>query len=101
MKVYLDDVRKAPQGWILVKTPQEVINYLKTGKVKEISLDHDLGLAHETGYDVILWMEEAVFDRELKSLPKINIHTANPVGYRKMYLGALNVKEIYNSYYGG
>ncbi|WP_407829907.1 cyclic-phosphate processing receiver domain-containing protein [Vibrio vulnificus] len=34
---------------------------LKQGTVTEISLDHDLGDdEHSTGYDVVLWIEEAV-----------------------------------------
>jgi hypothetical protein len=36
-------------------------NSLKTGKLTDISLDHDLGDdEHGTGYDGILWIEEAV-----------------------------------------
>nr|WP_309249558.1 cyclic-phosphate processing receiver domain-containing protein [Paraburkholderia sp. CNPSo 3272] len=34
---------------------------LESGIVEEISLDHDLGDdARDTGYDVILWIEEVV-----------------------------------------
>jgi hypothetical protein len=45
MRVWLDDVRDAPDGWVHVQTPEEAIELLRSGKVKEISLDHDLGLA--------------------------------------------------------
>jgi hypothetical protein len=34
MKVYLDDKREAPQGWIRAYTPDEVIGLLKSGQVK-------------------------------------------------------------------
>ncbi|WP_416380688.1 cyclic-phosphate processing receiver domain-containing protein, partial [Gilliamella sp. B2717] len=43
MKIFLDDIRKPPNGWIQVYWPDEMINLLKTGFVEEISLDHDLG----------------------------------------------------------
>jgi len=43
MKVYLDDERKTPDGWRRVYWPEEAIELLKSGDVKEISLDHDLG----------------------------------------------------------
>lgn len=33
MKVFLDDLRIPPAGWILVKTAREAIELLKTGKV--------------------------------------------------------------------
>jgi hypothetical protein len=43
MKVYLDDERQAPDGWVRVFWPDEVIALLQTGAVRELSLDHDLG----------------------------------------------------------
>ena len=43
MKIYLDDIRTKPEGWIRVKTAQEAFELLRSNKVFEISLDHDLG----------------------------------------------------------
>ena len=85
MKIYLDDIREPPIGWKLVHWPDEAIELLKTGQVTHISLDHDLGDDKKgTGYDVILWMEEAVAISNFK-LPKyISIHSANPVGKERM-----------------
>lgn len=61
MKVYLDDARPTPDGWHRVYRPEEAIVLLKQGTVSEISLDQDLGdHEHGTGYDVLLWIEEAV-----------------------------------------
>ena len=61
MKVYLDDNRPCPEGWTLVRWPEEAITLLKTGEVTEISLDHDLGDDERgTGNDVVLWVEEQV-----------------------------------------
>ena len=60
MRIFLDDERKPPEGWHLVSTPQEAIEWLQTGSVEEISLDHDLGEGPVNGYQVILWIEEAV-----------------------------------------
>lgn len=60
MKVYLDDERQTPFGWTRVFWPDEAIALLEAGVVSEISLDHDLGDDEcGTGYDVILWIEEA------------------------------------------
>lgn len=59
MKIYLDDIRDAPESWVRVFGPEEVIKFLMTNEVEEISLDHDLGDdKHGTGYDVIKWIEE-------------------------------------------
>ena len=61
MRVFLDDERSTPEGWIRVCWPDEAVALLETGEVEELSLDHDLGDDERgTGYDVILWIEEAV-----------------------------------------
>ena len=35
MKVFLDDERKPPDGWVLVRWPEEAIDLLKTNQVTE------------------------------------------------------------------
>ena len=61
MKLYLDDERPTPAGWTRCYWPDEVIEFLKTDFVTEISLDHDLGDDPKgAGYDVLTWIEEAV-----------------------------------------
>src|ERR1700716_1590869 len=57
MKVWLDDVRPAPAGWVNVRTPEAAIDLLRSDDVEKVSLDHDLGLFTEggkerTGYEV-------------------------------------------------
>ncbi|MBF4371293.1 hypothetical protein EAY04_25230, partial [Vibrio anguillarum] len=77
MKVYLDDERDTPEGWVRSYWPEEVIELLKSGNVTEISLDHDLGDDdHGTGYDVVLWIEEAVITRGFVP-PIMKVHSAN------------------------
>lgn len=94
MKVYLDDERKAPDGWVRVYWPDEAIALLSSGNVTEISLDHDLGDdARGTGYDVILWIEEAVALRGF-SPPRIFVHSANSSARDKMLAGALSVQRL-------
>ncbi len=100
MKVYLDDIRIAPDGWVRAHWPEEVIELLKTGQVTEISLDHDLGDHFDrpagvdkerTGYDVLLWIEQAVVTEGFDP-PVIYIHTANPVAEDRMKAAR---KQIY------
>ena len=84
MKVWLDDERPTPEGWIGVNWPEEVIFLLKSGQVDEISLDHDLGDdKHGTGYDVLLWLEEQVATQGFVP-PKIEVHSANAAARIKM-----------------
>lgn len=95
IRVFLDDERATPDGWIRVYWPNEAIDLLKNGNVAEISLDHDLGNDEiGTGYDVILWIEEAVALHEFIP-PKINVHSANSSARKKMESGIRSIDEIF------
>ena len=92
MKLWLDDIRPPWKyghiGWEWAKTAEEAIALLKSGKVTEASLDHDLSYEatlgqqpakEKTGYDVVLWMEEhGVFPHQ------VTIHSLNSVGASRM-----------------
>ncbi|QFU21581.1 hypothetical protein FM038_005070 [Shewanella eurypsychrophilus] len=94
MKVYLDDERETPFGWTRVYWPSEAVEVLKTGKVSIISLDHDLGDDERgTGYDVVLWIEEAVYTSGFKP-PVILVHSANTSAKVKMQLGIKNIQRV-------
>ncbi|QOT75734.1 cyclic-phosphate processing receiver domain-containing protein [Cupriavidus basilensis] len=94
MKVFLDDERPTPDGWRRVYWPDETIQLLESGVVEEISLDHDLGNdARGTGYDVILWIEEAVALRGFKP-PRIIVHSANSSAVDKMRAGVLAIERL-------
>ena len=87
VKVFLDDERTTPTGWIRVYWPDEAIALLETGKVSEISLDHDLGDDERgTGYHVVLWIEEAVVASGFIP-PKMYVHSANSSARQKMEMG--------------
>ena len=101
MRVYLDDERKAPEGWHQVRWPDEAIALLKQGRVVEISLDHDLGDDERgTGYDVVLWIEEAVATGDFCP-PKMSVHSANTSARTKMEAGIAAIQRmvVHNSHY--
>ena len=93
MRVFLDDVRPAPEGWVLVRWPSEVIALLEAGEVAELSLDHDLGDDKITGYDVLVWLEEAVAMRGFVP-PTIRIHSANVVGRARMEQAIASIERL-------
>lgn len=98
MRVYLDDVRTEPPGWVRAYTASEAITLLETGSVTEISLDHDLGDDPKVGdgYDVILWLERQVHYNADFVLPaEINVHSANPVASNRMKIGIVNLRRAY------
>ncbi len=94
MKVYLDEERPTPPGWTAARWPHDVIALLETGQVTEVSLDHDLGDdARGTGYDVIVWIEEAVAIRGFVP-PRITVHSANPTARQRMALGIAAIERL-------
>ena len=84
MKLFLDDIREAPDGWVCVRDPHEAMDILTHGKVDEISFDHDLGEGVPTGYDVATWLEAQVIMGHLACPKYLNCHSANPVGRKRI-----------------
>lgn len=94
LKIFLDDERKAPEGWTRTRSVDETIAMLELPGVEEVSLDHDLGDDESgTGYDVILWIEEAVATKGYTP-PTISIHTANPSARVKMELAVASIVKM-------
>jgi hypothetical protein len=94
MKVWLDDERPAPAGWQRVYWPDEAIALLQTGAVTHLSLDHDLGDDERgTGYDVVLWLEEAVMTRGFAAPAHMAVHSANSSARLKMEAGLRQIRR--------
>jgi hypothetical protein len=97
MKVFLDDVRPGPEGWVLARWPEDVIELLMGGEVTHLSLDHDLGDdAKGSGYDVLTWIEETIAGGIEFVLPEIAIHTANPPARARMQAALDEIRVIYD-----
>jgi hypothetical protein len=78
IRLWLDDEREAPIGWIRCFSAAEANALLSSGRVVEVSLDHDLG-AELTGYDVAKHI--AYLQHVGEPIPEIlRCHSANPVG---------------------
>jgi len=102
MKLWLDDLRPAPDdSWTPVTTPSAAIALLEAGEVESISFDHDLGFEDGTeleqpkelsGYQVVLWIEEAVALRRFDP-PEMFVHSANPPGHERLLRGIEAIKR--------
>lgn len=96
MKLWLDDKRPAPEGFIHHRTSEEMIRFMRKvahfdtvlgipSTFDEISLDHDLG-GDDTGMRVLQHMIDT------KTWPKVlTIHTDNPPA-RENLLRAANAE---------
>lgn len=93
-KVYLDDVRDTPTGYVRTYCPQETIQHLEQGWVSHLSLDHDLGdgdcpecgleASSFHGYTVLTWLEEQVVVHGFAPPKHIAVHSDNASAREKM-----------------
>jgi Cyclic-phosphate processing Receiver domain len=98
VKVWLDDRRPAPDGWVRVRTPEEAIELLRGGDVDELSLDHDLGLdvgaRERTGYDVLLWLEAEVAAGGARPPGVIRVHSGNIGAVGRMERAVESIRRL-------
>lgn len=88
MKIWIDDIRVAPEGYTWCKSVNEAKRKIEEMEevgivIEKISLDHDAGDYATDGGDfikVLDWMEETG-----RAYP-CRIHTANPVGHQNMMM---------------
>ena len=96
-RMYLDDLRTAPDGdWVICRSSEEAKSYvLSHGCPQFISFDHDLG-GSDTAMIFIHWLVDYDMDNDGQIIPndfQYQLHSANPVGrinidsYLRSYLG--------------
>jgi hypothetical protein len=86
MKLWVDDVRPAPGGYIWLRSVEEARVYIGVAELRKenielIDTDHDAGIYATDGGDYIKlldWLEETG-----RNYP-IRIHSMNPVGVENM-----------------
>ncbi len=96
MKLYVDDIRPAPEGWQQARTVTDAIKCLAFfgNSIDEISLDHDISYAVEVAgtqrpfpspenFQAVAYFICVLYE-QCEKRPTITIHTANPVGAREL-----------------
>ena len=86
MKIWVDDLREVPKGYIGTKSVNETISLIekleKEGEqIDLLDLDHDLGDYVTQGGDAIRILD---YLAEKGTFYPVAIHTANPVGRANM-----------------
>lgn len=85
MKIWLDDIREAPEGYLHCRSVNEAIKLIEENEHKEaielIDCDHDLGDFACDGGDGIKLLDW-LLERDTKY--PIRLHTMNPVGRDNM-----------------
>jgi hypothetical protein len=80
LKIWLDDTRKAPKGWIKISHYLicKMFILIFKNRVTDISFDHDLG-TRKNGNDIAKLIEKLAYGGKINPLVW-EIHSANPVG---------------------
>lgn len=86
MKIWLDDVRVAPQGYVwchsVNECKQAILSAEQNGEeIEVVDCDHDLGDYFPDGGDGIAVVDWLV---ERDTVYTVELHTANPVGRANM-----------------
>lgn len=89
MKLWIDDIRPAPDGWHQCYSVNEAKEFIVNNydNLEIVDLDHDSGDYYNAGGDYIKildWLEnyEAETDKKVKF--SFHIHSMNPVGRKNM-----------------
>ena len=85
MKVYLDDWREPPPGYVLVRSVDELKRLVKERgrEIELLDLDNYLNEYSRfggNGIDFVNWLEEAVYTGEVELNPNVKIvsHSSDP-----------------------
>jgi hypothetical protein len=84
MRLFVDRTNTGPTNWVCVSSATDAIEQLRSSRVEEISLAHEIGDDEEgNGQTVLLWIEQAVLVGGYRP-PIITIHSARGAARRKM-----------------
>lgn len=101
MKLFVDDIRRCPAGWVPARTITEAIRILAAMPVEVVSLDHDIACRLATGQE---HSSDETFEAVARYIalmnprPVVEIHTANIGAGRHMadVLGIPYGNEIFD-----
>jgi hypothetical protein len=90
MKLWIDDIRKAPYDYVWLRSTNEALRYIHQHHtdIEEISIDHDAGEFQYWGGDFIEVLKEMErltrrYGTDFSHI-KFFLHSANPVGVANM-----------------
>ena len=77
MKLFVDDTRPVPYGFILANSADEAISLCEQQRFEQISLDFNLGFRKKSGLDFMKeFIEKGLY------VSHINIHSDDLIGVR-------------------
>ena len=99
LKIFLDDRRETPEGFIRTRTVKTTIELLRwnDGNIDTLSLDNDLGKDVVEGRMVARWIEERAYFGLLDPIPNLIVHSDNNVARDDMLKAFENAKKYWNN----
>lgn len=86
--LFLDDERDPPndgRDWIIARNFSEAAALINSrGLPNHMSLDHDLGEGHMTGYDFVKYVVEVMIENGMPEDFTFNVHSMNPIGAKNI-----------------
>ena len=78
LRIYLDDLRSAPEGWLRTVDAEETVRLLESreAEIEAVSLDHDLGEESLEGRFVAREIVRLLTEGKLRGLRLVRIHTS-------------------------
>src|SRR5262245_26441660 len=97
MRLWIDDYRAAPEGWLWAKTSADALALLQEhgDRIEEVSFDHDLG-GDDTTMPVADWIAKMAWLGRMPP-PKWSVHSANPVGRENLKRTLTRAEEFWAS----
>jgi hypothetical protein len=103
MKVFMDDRRDTPEGWVRTFNIEQTKALLRTRKVTHLSLDNDLGSEDPKteGFNVLNWLEEQVHEDKTFPIPEMKVHSSNTARATMMKVVIAKLEFIRQQQVGG
>lgn len=98
-RLYLDDLRDPPVGWVLYR-PNQIDQFIKDCQfADEISFDHDLGINQPNGAQVAERVFKIAIDSNwwTERMPIFSVHSMNPVGRENIWRILDNLTKLINN----
>lgn len=97
IKIWLDDERAAPEGFLHARTVDECISLMQQhrGNIYSISFDWWLGSATEpTGDQALAWLRNAILNEGFPMPTRLRSHTSDRARRFEMYEIIKEMKEF-------
>lgn len=98
MRIFIDDIRDPPEGWVLCRSIEEAKVFVmdESLMIDAISFDNDLGDGQPEGYTLLDQIEEMVFSGDSRfRYTSFKVHSANPVATRRMVSTIIRIYDRY------